>query len=90
MSSILSRQGRLPYQAGVIGGQGHPEEHRLQPRGPSNTWNRVIHRACAPVHDLFLERFFRPGRVASARLLALRAGERVLTVAAIPRLAAQN
>ena len=47
---------------------------------PSNAWNRVVYRAWAPVYDRLLGRVFRPGRAAAARLLALRAGERVLLV----------
>ncbi len=47
---------------------------------PSNRWNQVAYRAWAPVYDRLLERFFRPGRVAAARALALQPGERVLLV----------
>ncbi len=47
---------------------------------PSNTWNRIVYRAWAPLYDRLLARFFRPGREAAARALALRAGERVLLV----------
>lgn len=47
---------------------------------PSNRWNLIAYRAWAPVYDRLLERFFRPGRVAAARALALQPGERVLLV----------
>ena len=47
---------------------------------PSTTWNRCVYRAWAPVYDALLERFFRPGRHATATLLALQPGERVLLV----------
>jgi ubiquinone/menaquinone biosynthesis C-methylase UbiE len=47
---------------------------------PSNTWNRIVYRAWAPLYDRLLARFFRPGREAAARALALRTGERVLLV----------
>lgn len=45
---------------------------------PSTTWNRHVYRAWAPIYDPLLERFFRPGRHATATLLALQPGERVL------------
>jgi hypothetical protein len=41
---------------------------------PSNTWNRIVYRAWAPLYDRLLARFFLPGREAAARALALRAG----------------
>jgi ubiquinone/menaquinone biosynthesis C-methylase UbiE len=45
---------------------------------PSTAWNLRVYRAWAPVYDTLLERFFRPGRQAAARMLAVTAGERVL------------
>lgn len=45
---------------------------------PSQAWNLRVYRAWAPVYDAVLERFFRPGRQAAARVLDLRPGERVL------------
>jgi ubiquinone/menaquinone biosynthesis C-methylase UbiE len=47
---------------------------------PSNGWNRFVYRAWAPVYDRALERFFRPGREAAARMVAVRPSERVLIV----------
>jgi hypothetical protein len=45
---------------------------------PSSAWNRPVCRAWAPVYDVLLERFLRPGRQAAARVLDLQPGERVL------------
>ncbi|HEY3407652.1 MAG TPA: methyltransferase domain-containing protein [Propionicimonas sp.] len=77
------RQGRVVDPFGhrwLMGDPSRTDREREDGRVPSNTWNRVIYRAWAPVYDLCLERFFRPGRLACARLLALSAGERVLIV----------
>lgn len=47
---------------------------------PSESWNRRVYRAWAPVYDPLLERVFRPGRTAAIARLDLQPGERVVLV----------